>query len=359
MAMNVKQVVSLLFSIPVLTLFSCGEKSDSGCCVFTNLGRDADLEDDQGLLQVQGSTAAYFYALDETGKQIGYQSLNQPLALEEGKYQVKVNNSVYPVEVKSGKLATCSTGTLIVAGNTSDYYYVTDKNNQQLGYELLGKPMSLFPGSFKVKVNNTEKAVSIGLKEMTEVRSGTLLVHGTTNEYYYVLDSANKQLNYNTLEKPLAFLEGSYPVKVNNTTLRADITGGRLTELPTGTLLVRGLTDEYYYVSDTSGHALNYQVLNKPLALFPGRVHVKINNTRSVADIAAADTTEFLTGSLMLTGAGTQYYYVLDDTGKSLNYNSLNKSLSFFPSEYTVKLGESTRKAIVIPGQLTSIDAFR
>ncbi len=357
--MNVKHPVSIPFSILLLTVISCGEKTDSECCIFTDLPRDAEAKDGQGWLQVQGSTPAYFYVVDEAGKQVGYKLLNEHLALDEGQYQVKVNNSVYPVELKSGKLATCSTGTLIIAGNTSDYYYVMDRNNQQLGNELLGKPMSLFPGSFKVRVNNTETVVNINLKEMTEVRTGTLVVHGSTNQYYYVLDSANKQLNYNTLEKPLAFLEGSYPVKVNNTTLKAQIRAGHLTELPTGNLLVNGLTDEYYYVSDTSGNALNYQVLNKALAFFPGKVQVKINNTRTVAEIVAADTTEFQTGSLMLTGVGTEYYYVLDATGNSLNYNSLNKSLSFFPSEYTVKLGQSTRKATVVAGQLTSLDAFK
>jgi hypothetical protein len=60
----------------------------------------------------------------------------------------------------------------------------------------------------------------------------------------------------------------------------------------------------------------------------------------------------------MLTGGGTQYYYVLDESGNQLNYNSLNRSLSFFPAEYVVKLGASTRKATVRAGQLTSIDAF-
>jgi hypothetical protein len=98
--------------------------------------------------------------------------------------------------------------------------------------------------------------------------------------------------------------------------------------------------------------------LNKPLAFFPGTLLLKVNNTMMRGSVAAGQTTEFVTGSLMLTGGGTQYYYVLDDSGNQLNYNSLNKSLSFFPDEYIVKLGASTRKATVTAGQLTSVDAF-
>jgi hypothetical protein len=297
--------------------------------------------------------------MDESGKQIGYQSLNQTMPLNPGKYQIKVNNALYPLEVRAGRLAKCSTGTLMVEGNTTEYFYVMDSAEHQLGYESLGKSMSFFPGSYKVKVNNTETVVDIKLKELTQLRTGTLIVHGNTAEYYYVLDESNEQLNYNMLEKPLAFLPGTYPVKVNKMTMDAEILPGKLTELVTGSVSVKGLTDEYYYVTDTLGNALNYQALNKSLAFFPGAVQIKINNTIMKGVVSPGQTTEFVTGSLMLTGGGTEYYYVLDNDGNSLNYNSLNKSLSFFPSEYVVKIGGSTRKATVNPGQLTSINAFK
>lgn len=341
------------------SLFSCGEKTASDpCCTFTALPPIDGLKDGQGALQVEGSTSAYFYVIDESGKQIGYQSLNQTMPLDPGKYHIKVNNSLYGLEVPAGRLAKCSTGTLMVAGNTSEYFYAMDSTGRQLGYESLGKSMSFFPGSYEVKVNNTETAVDIKLKELTQLGTGTLIVHGNTSEYYYVLDETNEQLNYNMLEKPLAFLPGTYPVKVNKTTMKAEILPGKLTELVTGSVLVTGLTDEYYYVTDTLGNALNYQSLNKSLAFFPGSIQIKINNTTMKGVVSAGQTTEFVTGSLMLTGAGTAYYYVLDNAGNSLNYNSLNKSLSFFPAEYVVKIGGSMQKATVNAGQLTSINAF-
>jgi hypothetical protein len=357
MTMSVKYVVPSM--LMAMLFFGCERQAPADpCCSVSEAPASANLDDEQGLLQVQGSTGARFYVFSEEGEQVGVQLLNQTIVLNEGKYQVKVNNSVYPVELRAGTRITCSTGTLIVMGNSPDNYYVMDMNNQQLGAELLGKQMSFFPGAFKVRLNNTEDTVAVEARQITEVRSGTLVVHGSTPEYYYVLDSASRQLNYNVLEKPLAFLPGTYPVKINNSTLSAQIEANRMTELATGCLVVKGLTDEYYYVSDTSGHALNYQVLNKVLAFFPGKVHVSVNNTITVANVEAGDTTEFTTGSLMLTGTGTEYYYVLDGGGKQLNYNSLNKSLSFFPSQYIVRLGQSTRKATVVAGQLTSMDAF-
>lgn len=342
-----------------LTLVSCSDKSeDDLCCQFSELVTDGQAKKDQGMLHIEGSTGAYYYVFNEQGQQVSYQALNQALALEPARYIVKVNNTSHDVEVRAGHLAKCSTGTLIITGNTPEYYTVTDSTGVQLGYETLGKPMSFFPGLIKVKVNNTEEVVEIKLKEVTEIRTGSLLIKGNTGEYYYVLDDGNKQLNYNSLEKPLSFLPGSYVVKVNNTSKQADVVPGSVTELMTGSLVVKGLTDEYYYVTDTAGSALNYQSLNKALAFFPGMVQVKVNNTLMSGKVAAGETTEFTTGCLMLTGGGTGYYYVLDGLGNQLNYNSLNKSLSFFPSEYTIKVGSNTRQATVTAGQLTSLNAF-
>ena len=342
-----------------LVVAGCSDKRPGDpCCTLSELPRGTSVKADQGALQIDGSTSDHFYVLDEEGKQVGSQSLNVPLVLDAGRYQVRLNNFTHSLEVKSGMLSKCSTGTLIVSGNISDTYYVMDSTGRALGNKILGKSLSLFPGTFIVSVNNAETPAAVRLREMTEIRTGTINVRGTTGEYYYVLKDGNEQLNYNTLEKPLAFLPGSYLLKVNNTSMKADVYAGKVSEFNTGNVLVKGLTEEYYYVTDTLGNALNYQTLNKALAFFPGKLNIKVNNTITVANVSAGKTTEYVTGSLMLTGGGTGYYYVLDETGNQLNYNSLNKSLSFFPSEYIVKLGSNTRKATVTAGELTALDAF-
>ena len=213
----------------LVLLLACTEKrKEDPCCTYTNLPASIDINDGHGLLQVEGSTSAYYYVIDDTGKQAGYQLLNETLSLEPGRYLVKVNNSAHAVEVASGRFLQCSTGTLIVSGKTSENYHVMDTVGQQLGSQVLSRPMSFFAGTFLVNVNSTEVPVDIRIKELTEIRTGTLVVKGTTGEYYYVLDGLNKQLNYTTLEKPLAFLPGSYFIKVNNTSMKADVFGGQV-----------------------------------------------------------------------------------------------------------------------------------
>lgn len=349
----------LTLSCTCFLLFTCSERPASDrCCSFATLPAEAKIQSGQGALQVEGSTATSFYVLSGNGERVGYQSMNQLLPLDPGTYDVSINHVVHRAEVREGRLTRCATGTLVVSGNTADYFYVMDSARRELAYDQLGESLSFFPGTYNIRVNNTEIALKVRLKALTQIRTGTLVVHGNTNEYFYVLDDANRQLNYSMLEKPLAFLPGTYPVKVNKTTMKAEILPGKVTELATGSVLVRGLTEEYYYVTDTLGNALNYQALNKALAFFPGAVQVKVNNTLMQGVISAGETAELVTGSLMLTGGGTGYYYVLDDAGNPLNYNSLNKSLSFFPSDYIVKIGGSTRTATVNAGEVTSMDAF-
>jgi len=352
--------VTPLFRYGVLSLIlisGCGreESSEDKCCISGPLPQGVDIKSGQGALQVEGNTSVNFYVLDKSEKQISYQSLNQPLALDPGEYRVKVNDSFHPVVITEGMLTTCSTGTLLVKGTTPENYYVLNSAQQQLTYEVLGKETSFFISSLLVKVNNSKVKAEVKLKEVTEIQTGTITVHGTTGENYYVLDGTGAQLGYNTLEKPLAFLPGSYAVKVNNSLINTTVAAGQLSELTTGTLLVKGLTDENYYVLDSAGTQLGYQSLNKPLAFFPGEYRIKVNNSFTNGRVVQAQTAEYATGSLVVPGKGEENYYVLDASGSQLGYNSCNKPLSFFPAEYSVRLGQVTNKATVTAGQQATV----
>ncbi len=349
-------VHALALFTPALLLSSCGSPPPQDpYCSYAALPGGLEVKSGQGALQIEGIDDTYFYALDETGKQLGYQSLGKTLGLNPGKYQAKVNNSLHPVSVQKNMLTKCSTGTLAVAGETGEYYYVLDSAGQQLHYDTLGKASSLWPGPYRVKVNNTLIQAEAKLDQITEVKTGTLLVHGATEEYYYVLDSAGQQLAYNTLGKSLALLPGSYNLKVNNTASKADIAGGQTSEVRTGGLLVKGTTEEYYYVLDSLGEQLAYQTLNKTLALFPGSYRLRVNKSESAAAVVAEQMLEAQTGSLIVEGTAGDYYYVLDKAGTQLGYNGLGKALSFFPGEYTVKFGQSQRPASLRAGQRISV----
>lgn len=360
-AFNFSFFYSFVWMTLAVILPRCSSQPENDrCCAFEALTDNERVSrHEKGMLQIDGSTSTYYYVLDQEGNQLKYQHLNKPVVLDPGAYQVKVNNTLREIQVTERHLIKCLSGTLIVSGQTSGGYEVTDSVGRVIASEKLGKSVSVFPGNFNVKVNDTEVPVVVKANEMTEIRTGSLVAQGMTDEYFYVLDAAKKQLNFSRLGKPLAFLPGNYEVRVNNTSRKAEVFAGVTTGLLTGSLLVNGLTDEYYYVADTLGNALNFQKLNKALAVFPGAYRIQLNNTQITGEVIAGQITELSTGCLTLTGSGDAYYYVFDDAGKQLNHTSLNRWLSFFPSDYTVKLGSSIRKATVISGKQTSLDAIQ
>jgi hypothetical protein len=144
-------------------------------------------------------------------------------------------------------------------------------------------------------------------------------------------------------------------LKVNNTLVTAEVRPGQVSEHATGTVLTKGMTEEYYYLVDSLGVQLNYQALNKALAVFPGNFKVKVNNSVSSVRVDALQTSELTTGSLVVSGQGPEYYYVFNLADIQLNYSARGRPLSFFAAEYRVKLGEVIRQARITAGMQTSI----
>ena len=85
--------ILILLQVASVALTSCADKrAIDPCCVFTHLGKQTDISDGYGALQVEGSTSSYYYVFDQNGDQAGYASLNKVLALTPGRYRVTVNN---------------------------------------------------------------------------------------------------------------------------------------------------------------------------------------------------------------------------------------------------------------------------
>ncbi len=327
-----------------------------GVCGYDPLPAAADVPSGQGGVQIMAATDAYFYAFDGAGKQIAYQNANRMLPLKPGDYQIKINNSAHPVSVQSKTLAKCASGTVLATGKTDEYYYIFDGGGTQLAYEKLGKALSLFPGKYQARLNNTSTAVDVSPNTTTELKSGILDVLGSTDEYYYVFNGTGTQLAYNKLGKALGLFAGSYTAKVNNSSAPVIISAAGTAELPSGAIAVQGTTDEYYYVFNALGTQLAYNKLGKALSFVEGAYTAKINNVAIPVRVEPSRTNEYQTGTLTVKGSGSDYYYVLDTNGTQLGYNKLNQPLSFPAGSYSVKVGNNMRPATVTAGQAVVVN---
>ena len=332
------------FAVFILGAVSCSRApSADPICRYEPLPESSAGSAGLGAIQIAGSTDEYFYANENGGKEVKHAKLNNSIPLKPGDYQAKINNSVHAVSVQPKMLTKCSCGTIVLAGTTDEYYYVLDSTGKELAHNKMGRGLGLFPGKYTVKANNSTAEAGVKAEAVSEIKAGILNLQGSTDEYYYVLDSAGKELAHNKLSKPLAFLAGSYVAKINNTTKPVQITAAAVTELATGAVLLRGTTDEYYYVLDTTGNELAHHKLNNPLSLLEGTYSVKVNNKAMPVQVEPARTNEYQTATVNVNGGPDAYYYVLDSNGTELAYGKMNQSLAVPAGSYSVKVGKDTR----------------
>ena len=94
----------------------------------------------------------------------------------------------------------------------------------------LGKPLSLMAGSYRVKVNSTLTTSEVKLNQVTELKTGSLVVEGS-GVGYHVTDQAGALLEYKQMDRVLSLFPGVYNVEVGEETRAARIEAGRETRL--------------------------------------------------------------------------------------------------------------------------------
>jgi 6,7-dimethyl-8-ribityllumazine synthase len=309
-----------------------------GVCGYEPLPAGAQVPSGQGGIQVLASTDAYFTVRDTAAKQIASGHVNAIAPVPAGDYQVVLNNSTHATSAQSKMLTKCTTGAVLVNGKTDEYYAVLDQAARQVASAHVSSALSLFPGSYTVRLNDSEVAANLQAGAMLELKPGTVNVDVGTDEYYAVLDATTRQLASSHVGRALGLFAGSYTVRINNSDAHADVRAGESTHVPAGTLVVHGSTDEYYAVINNVGVQLASAHLEKPLALVPGTYNVKVNNTTTPATMVAAVTTEVKTGAVVLQGSTDEYYAIADSAGTQLASAHLGHALSLVPGGYHAKL---------------------
>jgi hypothetical protein len=305
-------------------------------------------------LRVNALSDAYFYADAPGGDQEGYALGGSLVSLEPGEYVARLNDTRHPVTVEEGQVTVCEAATIEVAGTTAEYWYLVDSVGTQLGYALLGQPLAVFPGSYTVRVNNTRTRVEAEARNVSTPSTGTVVVAGTTSEYFYVLDENGEQLAYSTLGQPISLLPGSYRVRVNNSHAPFSVEPGRATTLTAGTVVATGTTAEYYYVHDAAGEQLGYAVLGEPTSYLPGSYSLRVNNRTTPIVVAAKDSTVVPTGTVVMEGPAGEYFYVLTEDGQQLGYSTMGTPLSLLPGTYRIRVGDRTETVTVAASEKTA-----
>lgn len=219
--------------LPALALLaaSCGSPPPPDpYCSSAPLPADLKVQSGQGALQVDGTTAVQFLVFDLARKPVDNKLLGRTVAVGPGKYRVTVNNTAHTVTVEGGKLTRCATGTLLVTGATDDTWFVQEPSGAAVEQTRLGRSLSLWPGTFRVKVNNTVITAEVKLNQVTELKTGSLVVEGS-GVGYHVTDKAGASLEHKAMDRALSLFPGEYNVEVGENTRAAKVAAGQETRL--------------------------------------------------------------------------------------------------------------------------------
>jgi hypothetical protein len=105
-----------------------------------------------------------------------------------------VNDTTTPATVVSGVTSEVKTGAVVLQGSTDEYYAIVDSAGTQLASAHLGHALSLVPGAYRAKLNNTAMTVQVDADHSGEYQSGSLTVKTAGSDYYAVLDASGTQL---------------------------------------------------------------------------------------------------------------------------------------------------------------------
>lgn len=196
-------------------------------CTYEPLPDSARVAPDQGAIQIAAPASDYFYVVDSNGKEVGHAKADGSVAVKPGQYQVQLNRSVHSVWAKAKTLTRCAAGALFVSGTTDEYYYVVDSGGTELAHAKVGTPLAFFPGRYDVKLNGTTQPAEVPSGGAFELKSGTLLVQGSTDEYYYVLSGTGTELAHAKVGQPVALAAGKYSVRLGKEARPATVTAGQ------------------------------------------------------------------------------------------------------------------------------------
>jgi hypothetical protein len=345
-------------AIAALSLsISCSKKPVADAvCTYQPLAQTAEVPAKQGGIQVVAATDDYFHLFDGSGKEVQSGPANHIVAAKPGDYTLKLNSSSHPMSVAAGTLSKCRSGTLLVVGSTDEWYHVSDGTDTELASQRLGKALAFFPGTYSAAINKTPVSFTVKPGETTRLTPGLLNVRGSTDEYYHVLDANGTELTASKLSHAVSLFPAKFTVKVNGTTAPVTVAAGAPMEMQTGALMVHGTTEEYYHVFNSLGVELTNSKLNQSVSLFPGTYSVKINNTAIPVTVDAAKANEYQTATLTVKRAGDEYYHVFDTNGTELGNSKLNQPMALAAGNYSVKLGSDSRPVTLTAGQATVVN---
>ncbi len=340
-------IARLTLCAMVLVLVACREAPPDPVCP-AEAARD--LPPERGALQVDAATPGSVAIRDPNGTTLVNVPVGERSPVPAGDYVVALNGSTRRVRAERGWVTRCRAGDVVAVGPAGTAYAVLDTAGTTLVNASLGRAVALLPGEYRVRANGSLATAVVTSGARTEARTGFLLLAGEGDFQYAVLDSAATTLAHGRLGGGLALFPGRYQVRLNGSLAGFAVTEGAATELRTGSVVVTGTTDASFAVQDTTGTTLAHHPLGSPLAVMPGRYALRVSGRIVPAEVLADRLTEFGTGTLVVRTTEDRPVALAGEDGSTLAHPRPNEAVSLLPGTYLLRIGNREERITVVAG---------
>ncbi|QTA79899.1 Uncharacterized protein dnl_21810 [Desulfonema limicola] len=176
-------------------------------------------EIDAGGILVSGAGNS-FYSLVNGDEEIGQKKTGEIIEVFKGTYSVKLNKDIKEnIIVNSGDINKSLNSHALIFKGTGGYpFYVFNSSSSDFDTEnalassTSDKALDLFTGEYKVRLNNINKDINLTDSQELTITPGRLLVTGTGEEKYNILDAQGNQLATGVAGEEIDLFQGTYSV---------------------------------------------------------------------------------------------------------------------------------------------------
>ncbi|SEH04717.1 hypothetical protein [Candidatus Venteria ishoeyi] len=264
-----------------------------------------------GTLQMDGSGHFSYSVYDEFERErYGSTSYtHESMALLPGKYVAVLNDSKQTFTITAKNSTVLTPGYITVKGTGQDSYYVYNEFGRDIKGSSLytNKTKEIFAGTYQLSLNGSTTLVTVEPGKTTEVSAGQVRLNGIGLNYYHIYDELGiALLNYSSRKtnEICELFAGAYTLRLNGINQAVTVNTGALTETDAGLLIIPGIDQDSYFLSDTQNQRLSYSTYKagRRLELFPATYTLK-NSTTDVtqnitltADLSQMDNADFSAG---------------------------------------------------------------
>ncbi|QTA79900.1 Uncharacterized protein dnl_21820 [Desulfonema limicola] len=289
---------------------------------------------------------------------------NVSIPVFQGEYNLILNSSVQKIVIpqvqESGQKEIVQAGYIDIQGTGQTDVTYFDTQGNQLAIKKTNvsgaedNRLEVFPGTYIAVLNNTSASITVTAGKNESVITGSVQVSGQGSDNFFIYDLKGSYLGYSPLNSAFELFPETYKI-LYNASIEQVVEPGEAVNISLGSLVVSGAGNDKYFVIDTLGNEIASVNTDETLELFAGSYNVRLNNILKTVVIEPEKTSKLTSGVLTVQGSGEDDFYILDSLGVPVAGAKTNQELDLFGGTYTVSLNNSKTQALVITVQADAL----